>query len=82
MVGRDMVLKADLVERALLHLETLAHQGPILRRECPIRESRSTANHEESFNAIGTSRTYPSGEYEGHQWWQSRCGPSVHPTLS
>jgi hypothetical protein len=30
-IAGDMILKPELVEQALLHHETLAHHGPILR---------------------------------------------------
>jgi hypothetical protein len=51
-IGRDVILEPELIEQALLHHQTLAHHGPILHQACPIRESRSAANHEEFFNEI------------------------------
>jgi hypothetical protein len=30
-IGRDVILKAELIKQALLHHQTLAHHGPILR---------------------------------------------------
>jgi len=48
-IAGDVILEPKLIEQALLHHETLAHHGPILRWECPIRASRPAANHEEFF---------------------------------
>jgi hypothetical protein len=38
-IGRNMVLKPERVEQALLHHETLAHHARSSCRECLIRES-------------------------------------------
>src|SRR5687767_4976610 len=62
-------------EQALLHHETLAHPGPILRRECLIRESGSASNHDQFFNEIGPQADMPFSRC-------ASCGASMGVGLS